>query len=103
MDPTQVAESVSHVSWNGVFAQLGVVAVLVWYLWYTTSVSFPRMQTSHDTKTQAIIVKHDDTIREIVEKFDKTIRDERSERRTDLTQLAKDLKCPHLQEGNNKR
>lgn len=65
--------------WGAIVGQLGVVAVLVWYLYYTTTVAFPRMAQSHADQTQKLVDCHDETIDKLVTKFDATL--ERNERR----------------------
>lgn len=81
--------------WGAIVGQLGVVAVLVWYLYYTTTVAFPRMSQSHADQTQKLVDCHDETIEKLVTKFDATL--ERNERR-----MVESFRChapgsPHKQ------
>jgi len=79
--------------WAGIIGQLGVVAALVWYLWYRTSVADPKRDAESWSRIDQLTQRHDDTIRETVDKFDKSLLAERTARREDLVILRASLKC----------
>jgi hypothetical protein len=91
-DPANV---VAFDGWGSIVGQLGVVAVLVWYLYYTTSVTFPRMSQQHADQTQKLVDCHDDTIDKLVTKFDATL--ERNERR-----MVESFRCNAMQNPPHK-
>jgi hypothetical protein len=68
-----------ELDWFGILSNIGIGGVLVWYLYYTTSVLWPKI---HDQQSSAI--------REIVSEFRADLREERQLRiamHSDLQQL----------------
>jgi hypothetical protein len=43
-NPTVVNSTGYTLDWQAIFGQAGVVGVLVWYLYYTTSIAFPKVR-----------------------------------------------------------
>ena len=71
--------------WVSFLSSAGIGGVLVWYLYYTTSVLVPRM---HDT--------HQAAIREIVAEFRSDLKEERTlrmEMHQDLMEMHQDLRA----------
>lgn len=62
---------------DGLLKTYGPIGALVWYLWHTTSVSFPRISKEHLAQMELICEKHDKTVSTIVAEF----RDEMAEQR----------------------
>ena len=75
-------------SWGPVFTQLGVAGILAWYLWYTTSVSFPKISSTHLERVDKICDKHDATMKQALVDFRSEIRDEREFHRESISVLA---------------
>lgn len=72
-------------NWLGFISNFGIGGVLVWYLYYTTSVLVPRMQDTHQA-----------AIREIVAEFRSDLKDERNLRMQmhgDLMEMHQDLRA----------
>lgn len=80
-------------AWIQVFAQLGVAGILGWYLWYTTTVSFPRISEQHLARVDDICKNHDKALDSVMDKFSDELKHERQFHREDLVVLAKAFVC----------
>ncbi len=79
--------------WGAVVAQLGVAAILGWYLWYTTSVSFPKISEMHLSRVDAICSNHDKALNTAMDKFTSEIKEQRATHRDELNFLAQTFSC----------
>lgn len=62
------------------FSSLGVAAILGWYLWYTTSVSFPRLSSQHLDRFDEMLLRQEHVVAELTRNF----RELNSEQRHDF-------------------
>lgn len=53
-----------ELDWFSVFSNLGIGGVLVWYLYYTTSVLWPKIHETHQSAITAIIAEFRTDLRE---------------------------------------
>ena len=68
--------------WGTLATSLGVASILAWYLYYTTSVTFPRLnRESHESNER------------ICKNFTESLREEREFHRESISALRSDLKC----------
>ena len=59
--PAPALVSVGHpLDWQTLFGQAGVVGVLVWYLYYTTSIAFPKVRQDFRDELAADRKHHED-------------------------------------------
>jgi len=77
-------------------ASLGVAGVLGWYLYYTTTVSFPKMNDQTLARMDALADRQSQVMREVCQDFTSTIREERVIRREEISMLRDELR--HLRE-----
>ena len=73
--------------WMTLFGQVGVAGVLAWYLYYTTTVTFPKISDSHLEKIERISDKQNATVEKVCESFESCIREERQARKEELKEL----------------
>lgn len=59
--------------WMPLVGQVTTGGVLVWYLWYTTTVTFPKISDDHLKRIEEIAAKHDATIDKLVASQDAAI------------------------------
>lgn len=71
----------------GLFGQLGVVGVLVWYLWYNTSVAEPKKDQHFRDQFDRIAESHIKSNEKICASFEQCIREERAARRQDIDDI----------------
>lgn len=62
------------------FSSLGVAAILGWYLWYTTSVSFPRLSSQHLDRFDKMLSRQEHVVADLTQNF----REINSEQRHDF-------------------
>ena len=70
-----------------VISSAGVLAVLIWYLYYTTTKTLPDITTRHYTQIQAITEIHKKSIENLTEQFAKSLIDERHDRKIEIESL----------------
>lgn len=79
--------------WNTIIAALGPTGILVWYLWYTTSVALPKK----DAEFTAVLNNKDQeftaVLNKIVTDFRDDLREERKARAADVTALRAAFEC----------
>lgn len=86
-------------------SNLGVTGLLGWFLWYTTSVSFPKMNSTMMDRMDAIQNKQNETIEKVCTDFCATIREERVTRREEIQMLRDELRqtrCEHARAEANR-
>lgn len=91
----QVSEATGteNMEWIGtIIGQIGVVGVLVWYLYHTTTKTLPDLEDRHSKTIEDITKTHSDTIKEISDKFDGTLKEERTTRKLELKSLQEWIK-----------
>jgi len=59
------------------FSSLGVAAILGWYLWYTTSVSFPRLSAQHLDRFDEMLTRQERVVSELTKSFRETNSEQR--------------------------
>lgn len=92
-------------------SNLGVTGLLGWFLWYTTSISFPKMNATMMDRMDALMDRMDtmqnkqnETIEKVCADFTATIRDERVTRREEINMLRDELRqtrCEHAMAEEN--
>lgn len=75
-----------------IVASLGVAGVLGWYLYYTTTVSFPKMNDSTLARMDALADRQSRVIEGVCKDFTTTIREERLNRREEIGMLRDELR-----------
>jgi proline dehydrogenase len=75
-----------------IVASLGVAGVLGWYLYYTTTVSFPKMNDSTLARMDALADRQSKVMENICKDFAQTIREERVIRREEISMLRDELR-----------
>ncbi len=70
-------------------------AFLAWYLYYTTTVTFPKISDSHLEKIERISDKQNATVEKVCESFESCIREERQARKEELRELQQTFKKMH--------
>lgn len=78
---------------SGIVSSLGVLGVLVWYLYYTTTKTLPDLNKSHNEAMQNIVIKHNESVKQITDSFEKSLLDERNDRRQELDTLKQWIKA----------
>lgn len=78
-------QSVSLVS--TLVGQLGVVGVLVWYLWYKTTIADPKKEVEFRDQFKVISESHIKSTEKICDNFERCIREERIARKEDKAEL----------------
>lgn len=61
------------------FSSLGVAAILGWYLWYTTSVSFPKLSSQHLDRFDEMLTKQEKVVAELTKNFRETNSEQRND------------------------
>lgn len=90
--------------WVTMFSGLGVLTILVWFLYHQTSVAGPakdkehreamrEMHTEHTVAMKEISKEHEDTIRALVSDLKEDREKDRQARREDYAQIASRFKC----------
>lgn len=74
----EVSKSFSQ--YTSLFSSLGVAAILGWYLWYTTSVSFPKISAQHLERFDSMLTNQD----KVVSNMTKAFKDVSAEQRRDF-------------------
>lgn len=64
---------VAGINWNTIIGALGPTGVLVWYVWYTQTVSFPRVSKEHSDETKTLVAEHAAEMKNMAEGYHKTI------------------------------
>lgn len=80
-----------ELGWGAVTANLGVAAILGWYLWYTQTVSFPRLSEYHLQRLDSICANHDKALQEAISEFSQVMREERTVHREELEIIRQSL------------
>lgn len=75
-------EAIPGIDWLAWLKELGVVAALVWYLWYTQSVSIPSLAKSFR-----------ETLDLIVGQFREDLKEERRQRSEEIKLLRDAFRC----------
>lgn len=81
--------------WVSLFGQLGVVAALIWFLFYQTAVAGPKRAEAQNAHNKEVSDGFKDTVRTVVADFNQNLREERQTRREELAMLRETLKCRH--------
>ena len=81
------------IGWGQVAAQLGVAGILGWYLYFTTSVTFPNISKTHLERVDAICSNHDKALNTAMDKFTDELKSERVARREELTMISQSFIC----------
>jgi hypothetical protein len=68
-------------------ANLGIVGVLVWFLWYNTTIAVPKKDQAFREQLDKMTERHLSTTQKIAEDFETCIREERAARRQDIADL----------------
>lgn len=80
-------------------SSLGVAAVLGWYLYYTTTVSFPKMNDATLDRMDRMAEKQNVVIENVCKDFTSCVREERIARHEELSTLRQELRhlrnCDH--------
>ena len=71
---------------------LGVLGALVWYMYYTTAVTIPKIHITHSEDSKALAENHTNSLDKITNQFSETIRDEREIRKQELEALRNWIK-----------
>jgi low affinity Fe/Cu permease len=90
--------------WSQLAIQLGVAAILAWYLFFTTSKTLPAMleqfqkqiadqATKHNESVIAITDRQNNTVRHVVDRFSNDLEREREARQEALDILTKTFIC----------
>ena len=74
-----------------IVSSLGVAAVLGWYLYYTTTVSFPKMNDATLDRMDRMTEKQNVIIESVCKDFTTCLREERDVRREELNALRVEL------------
>lgn len=72
-------------TWLELIKQLGVLAVLAWFLYYTTKFVIPDLHSRHRKEVLDIISEHKDTIETLTTRFDNRLVEERQMWQTELS------------------
>ena len=99
-------------AWAQIVVQLGVASVLGWYLYHTTTKTFPNLTDryadridaigkAHLTATETITNAHDKTITAITDRFSADLAAERQARAEALQILTKTFVCPAIRPPAN--
>ena len=83
-----------------IVSSLGVAAVLGWYLYYTTTVSFPKMNDATLNRMDRMQEKQNVVIENVCKDFTTCLREERIVRRDELMILRNELKAMHSREDS---
>lgn len=79
--------------WTTLMGQAGFGVILAWYLYYTTTVTFPKISDSHLEKIERISEKQNATVEKVCESFEACIREERQARKEELKELKDAFEC----------
>ncbi len=77
---------------------LGIGGVLVWYLWYTTSVTWPKKDEEHRKERTEIQAAYSKTLDTIVERFDNSLTSEREHREREARENRDRFRCPVIEQ-----
>lgn len=87
-----------------IIGQFGVLGVLIWYLYYTTTKTLPELNKIHNEQLDKVVAVHDQSIKDITSKFTEALADERAARKEELEEIKQDLRhmgC-HVHDAKNK-
>jgi len=73
--------------WIQLFGNLGVIAVLIWYMWYNVTVTQPGIQKDLMGRMETISTRHDETIKDVCKNFTDSLREERIACRQEMIEL----------------
>lgn len=82
MQLTQAAGELVAEGWSGLLTSFGTLGILMWFLWYKTSVSDPKRET-----------KFCESIEAICEKFEASLRENRNELKASLARIEDRIVC----------
>ena len=79
---------------------LGVAAVLGWYLYYTTTSSFPRMHAQMLERLDKMQAAQNEVIARVCADFTQSLREERLTRREEIAMLREELNAKRCERPN---
>ena len=89
-------EPVTAINLMTVVGPLGIAGVLVWYLYYRTTVTDPKTAELHREERERALKDFRETLDKIVERFDKSLNSEREHREREAHQNREHFKCPMI-------
>ena len=66
---------------------LGVLGALVWYMYYTTAVTIPKINTTHSEAYKELIDQNNAALNKIATDFTSSLAEEREARKEEVTAL----------------
>ena len=76
-----------------IVTQLGVAAVLGWYLYYTTAATFPKISEEKLIRLDAMVDRQNTAITKVCSDFTSCLREERHQHIEELAMLRDDLRA----------
>lgn len=70
----------------GMVQSFGVLAALVWFMYYTVRFTIPSLNRSNNELVGKIVADHRETINDMTTRFDVNLKDERDARRIELVE-----------------
>lgn len=75
-----------------IVSSLGVAAVLGWYLYYTTTVSFPKMNDQNLARMDAMADRQNKVVENVCNNFATSLKEERDFRRQEMLILNDEIR-----------
>lgn len=80
---------------SNLIPQLGVLGVLVWFLYYTVKVTIPTLNKENNDTIESIVGHHRLTVADLTTRFDQNLKEERVIRQQEIKDLSDAIRNIH--------